>query len=99
MRPSSATVLRRFLANLRSYLEVADEGVVEAAPPPHARRDLLRFRAALDASGDAIFLVDIATMQFVDTNFAATRMLGYSREELLALGPADLSRQSRTKLQ
>jgi diguanylate cyclase (GGDEF)-like protein/PAS domain S-box-containing protein len=97
MRRSSASVLRRFLANLRSYLDVADEGVGEAAPP-HARRDLLRFRAALDASSDAIFLVDVATMQFADTNFAATQMLGYSREELLAMGPANLSKQSRAKL-
>jgi diguanylate cyclase (GGDEF)-like protein/PAS domain S-box-containing protein len=99
MRQSSATVLRRFLASLRSYLEVAADPVGEVALPAHAGRDLLRIRAALDASSDAIFLVDVATMQFADTNFAATRMLGYSREELLTMGPLDLSKQSRAKLQ
>ncbi len=93
-------MLRRCLASLRSYLEVADPSVAEAdALPPHAGRDLLRFRAALDASSDAIFLVEVATMQFADTNLAATHMLGYTREELLAMGPADLSKQSRTRLQ
>ena len=99
MRRSSASVLRRFLASLRSYLEVTGDPVGEAAPPPHAGRDLLRIRAALDASSDAIFLVDVATMQFADTNLAATSMLGYTREELLTMGPSDLSKQSHTKLQ
>ena len=98
MRRSSATVLRRFLANLRSYLKVPDDSSVAVDLPPHAARDLLRFRAALDASSDAIFLVDVATMQFADTNFAATRMLGYTREQLLTMGPADLSKQSRARL-
>ncbi len=59
---------------------------------------MLRFRAALDSSNDAIFLVDVAAMQFVHTNAAASIMLGYSREELLAMGPADLSKHSRARL-
>ena len=100
MRRSSATVLRRLLASLRSYLEDAERPAAEAATaPPHACRDLLRFRAALDASSDAIFLVDVPTMLFAETNLAATHMLGYTREELLAMGPADLSNYSKAKLQ
>ena len=98
MRKPSATVLRRFLANLRSYLEVADHSADAAIADAGAARDLPRLRAALDASGDAIFIIDVASMQFVDVNAAATYMFGYSREELFAIGPADLSRQSRERL-
>ncbi len=51
---------------------------------------LQRFRAALDYSGDAIFLIDADTMRFVDCNRTACTSLGYSREELLAMGPQDI---------
>ena len=50
--------------------------------------ELQNFRAAMDASADAIYLVDRASMRFVDVNAAACRMQGQTREELLALGPA-----------
>jgi diguanylate cyclase (GGDEF)-like protein/PAS domain S-box-containing protein len=49
--------------------------------------DLRRFRLAMDATADAIFLVDRAGMCFVDVNATACRMLGYSREEFLKVGP------------
>jgi PAS domain S-box-containing protein len=47
-----------------------------------------RFRAALDVSPDAVFLIDRESMLFVDVNRTACDQLGYSREELLAMGPA-----------
>ncbi len=49
-----------------------------------------RFRIALDSSADSIFLIDRARMRFVDVNDTACRTLGYSREELLAMGPQDI---------
>ena len=49
--------------------------------------DLRNFRVAMDASADAIYLVDRASMRFFDVNEAACRMQGRTREELLALGP------------
>ena len=49
--------------------------------------DLRRFRLAMDATADAIFLVDRAGMCFVDVNATACRMLGYEREEFLKVGP------------
>jgi len=59
-----------------------------------ARREshekLLRFRAAMDMSGDQIFLVDRSTMLIVDVNQTAIDISGYSREELLQMGPHDL---------
>jgi diguanylate cyclase (GGDEF)-like protein/PAS domain S-box-containing protein len=52
--------------------------------------DLQRFRLAMDHSGDIIVLIDRESMRFVDVNATACRLLGYSREELLAMGPQDV---------
>jgi diguanylate cyclase (GGDEF)-like protein/PAS domain S-box-containing protein len=56
------------------------------------RRDLelRQFRAAVDASAVLVMLIDPVRMRYVDINDAACRALGYSREELLAMGPADV---------
>ncbi|WP_181373214.1 EAL domain-containing protein [Massilia glaciei] len=52
--------------------------------------DLQRFRTAMDATADAIMLVERASMRLVEVNATACRLLGYTREELLQLGPAEL---------
>jgi diguanylate cyclase (GGDEF)-like protein/PAS domain S-box-containing protein len=52
---------------------------------------LARFRAAMDIAADAIFLVDRESMRFIDVNDTACRMLRYSREELLSLGPVEIN--------
>jgi diguanylate cyclase (GGDEF)-like protein/PAS domain S-box-containing protein len=44
----------------------------------------------MDATADAITLVSRATMCFVEVNATACTMLGYEREELLKIGPAQL---------
>ncbi|MCJ7800490.1 MAG: response regulator [Polaromonas sp.] len=44
--------------------------------------ELQRFRTAMDATRDAIFLTRRSTMQFVEFNSTACKMLGYTREEL-----------------
>jgi len=49
--------------------------------------DLRRFRLAMDATADAIFLVDRANSCFIDVNVTACRMLGFAREEFLKVGP------------
>ncbi len=49
--------------------------------------ELQRFRSAMDATADAIFLIDTGSMKVVDINDGACRMLGYRREQLLALDP------------
>lgn len=61
--------------------------------------DLLRFRAAMDGSGDAIYLVDRASMRFVDVNATACARMGYSREELLQMGPQDLLNATREQIE
>ncbi|ATD63285.1 diguanylate cyclase [Janthinobacterium svalbardensis] len=52
--------------------------------------ELQRFRGAMDAATDAIFLVDVLEMTLVDVNDGACRLLGYARAELLALAPGTL---------
>jgi diguanylate cyclase (GGDEF)-like protein/PAS domain S-box-containing protein len=61
--------------------------------------ELSRFRAALDISGDAVYLVDRATMRFVDVNQTACTRMGYSREELLQMGPQDLLTSRREEIE
>jgi diguanylate cyclase (GGDEF)-like protein/PAS domain S-box-containing protein len=61
--------------------------------------ELRRFRASMDMSGDMILLIDRAAMRFVDVNETACRLLGYSREELLGMGPQDILRESRKQLE
>ncbi len=48
--------------------------------------DLQRFRTAMDATADAIFLVNRSSMRIVELNATACSMLGYTEEELLAGG-------------
>ncbi|TAK52744.1 MAG: PAS domain S-box protein [Betaproteobacteria bacterium] len=61
--------------------------------------ELARFRVAMDMSGDAIYLVDRTSMRFVDVNQTACTRMGYSREELLHMGPQDLLTISREDIE
>ncbi|MBB5368110.1 MULTISPECIES: EAL domain-containing protein [unclassified Janthinobacterium] len=51
---------------------------------------LQRFRGAMDATSDAIFLIDVMGMALVDVNDGACRLLGHTRAELLSLSPGEL---------
>jgi diguanylate cyclase (GGDEF)-like protein/PAS domain S-box-containing protein len=61
--------------------------------------DLRRFRAAMDMSADAIYLIDRDAMRFVDVNEAACKGVGRGRSELLAMGPQELLRVPRAELE
>jgi diguanylate cyclase (GGDEF)-like protein/PAS domain S-box-containing protein len=61
--------------------------------------DLRRLRAAMDATADAIYLVDRTSMRFIYVNDAACRMQSCTREELLALGPDGVLSASRAELE
>jgi PAS domain S-box-containing protein/diguanylate cyclase (GGDEF)-like protein len=52
--------------------------------------DLKHFRAAMDVSPDSIYLTDPVTMRFVYLNDTACQRLGYTREQLLEMGPQDV---------
>lgn len=56
-----------------------------------AEQENRRFRTALDYSSDAIFLIDPETFGFIDVNATACNRLGYSSDELVHMGPGDIS--------
>jgi PAS domain S-box-containing protein len=60
-----------------------------------AEESMRRFRAAIDVSPDLVLLIDPVSLLYVDANEAAIRTLGYSRDGLLAMGPADIFSVSR----
>lgn len=60
---------------------------------------LRRFSAAMDATADAIYLVDRSSMRIIHVNNAACRMQGRTREQLLALDPEKLLSTSRAELE
>jgi len=52
--------------------------------------ELRQFRAAVDASADLVTLIDPRRMRYIDVNDATCKALGYRREELLAMSPAEV---------
>jgi diguanylate cyclase (GGDEF)-like protein/PAS domain S-box-containing protein len=52
--------------------------------------ELQRFRSAMDATADAIFLLSRNSMRFVEVNATACTMLGHGRDALFRMGPADI---------
>jgi diguanylate cyclase (GGDEF)-like protein/PAS domain S-box-containing protein len=61
--------------------------------------DLQRFRTAMDATADAIVLINRASMRFVEVNATACSMFGYTREELFQIDPAQLVKGTRKELE
>lgn len=53
-------------------------------------RSEARYRHLVEGIADAVYLIDPVAMRFIDVNAAACSSTGYSREELLDLGPHDL---------
>jgi PAS domain S-box-containing protein len=73
---------RAIAENYRQQLSQSEHHVLERVPE--------RFRIALDSSPDAIFLIDPATMRFLDFNQTACDSLEYTRAELIVLEPHDI---------
>src|SRR5258706_11047326 len=67
-----------------------------AAASTHA--EMRRFRRAMENSADIIVLVDRETLRFIDVNSTTCKRFGYSKKELLAMGPADVVAESREEL-
>ena len=62
-------------------------------------KNLQLFRHAMDETADAIFVLDHASHKFFDVNTTVCRMLGYTRAQLLLLGPVDIGCGPRDKLE
>jgi diguanylate cyclase (GGDEF)-like protein/PAS domain S-box-containing protein len=86
--------LERATPRIASYVGMAED----ITRRKRDEEDLRRFRLALDNSADLILLIDRASMLYVDANRTACRLLGYSKEELLAMGPHDLLPAQREDL-
>jgi len=61
--------------------------------------ELARFRGAMDATPDALFLIDTASMAMIDVSQGACRMLGFSRDALLRIDPVALGLATRQQLE
>ena len=61
-----------------TWLALSRSGKTPSVDPAIAQElaSLRRFRAAIDASGDSIYLVDRETMRFVDFTLTAERRTG-----------------------
>ena len=82
----------RNLLRLKAFTDFTrDHGVILEQQVRARTADLQRFRTAIDATGDAIFLIDQETLQFVEVNETACTMLGYTREEFFAVDPYGFS--------
>lgn len=64
-----------------------------------ADEDLRRFRLAMDTSGDAILLIDRASMRYIDVNQTFCDLVGYNRQEMLGMTPMDLFSADRITLE
>jgi PAS domain S-box-containing protein len=89
----------RTLLRLKSYADLLrhHNSILEQQVQKRTA-DLQRFRTAMDASSDAILLVNCATLNFVEFNATACDMLGYTRAELFLEGPARIARLTRQEL-
>ncbi|HVK54295.1 MAG TPA: EAL domain-containing protein [Burkholderiales bacterium] len=90
----------RNLLRLKAYGDLLqNHSVILEREVQERTTDLQRFRTAMDATGDAIFLVNRATMRFMEVNATACNMLGYTKEEFLAMAPSQLGEATLEQLE
>jgi diguanylate cyclase (GGDEF)-like protein/PAS domain S-box-containing protein len=85
--------LKAFSDFLKDHSSILEQQVLERTA------DLRRFRAAMEISGDAIFLIDRSSMRYIDVNQPLCDMVGYTRQEVLGMTPMDLFNPSRETLE
>ena len=89
----------RNLLRLKAYGDLQEHSFVLEQQVAARTADLQRFRTAMDATADAIMLVSRDSMRFVEVNATSCKMLGYTRSEMLALGPVALGAVTRAELE
>jgi len=94
------------MTRIRNLLEVRLMHRESLAHGAHLERtvrertaELERFRRAMDATSDGIFLVDAASLALVDVSDGACRLLGFSRDALLRIDPVALGLTTADQLQ
>jgi PAS domain S-box-containing protein len=86
---------------LRERLIGLGESSIRKSHYPELQRRLIelqKFRALLDQSNDAIFLMNVPSGQFTDVNGSACQQLEYSRKELLSRSFYDFIPSSASEL-
>ena len=89
----------RNLLRLKAFGDLQEHSFVLEQQVAARTADLQRFRTAMDATADAIMLVSRDSMRFVEVNATSCEMLGYTRAEMLALGPVALGAVTREALE
>jgi diguanylate cyclase (GGDEF)-like protein/PAS domain S-box-containing protein len=89
----------RNLLRLKAFGDLQDHSARLERQVLARTADLQRFRTAMDATADAIVLVSRNSMRFIEVNETACTLLGYTRADILALGPAQLYGTSRAQLE
>ncbi|MFN2343168.1 MAG: ABC transporter substrate binding protein, partial [Desulfonatronovibrio sp.] len=90
---------RKYVDLLSTIITVEAEDInqgifVDITETRQVRLEIERFRLAMDGSADSFFLIDLVSMSFVDANRQAWEGLGLTREELLSMGPQDITLQN-----
>jgi diguanylate cyclase (GGDEF)-like protein/PAS domain S-box-containing protein len=90
----------RNLLRLKAYNDLlADQGALLEAEVQARTAELSRFRAAMEISGDAIVLVDRASLRYIDVNQTMCDLVGRTRQELLGLTPMEIFSADRKTLE
>jgi len=81
---------RRFTREDLAFAEDLADRAAAAVERARLFRDVGQYKRLVDASFDALFLIDPLTLEYVYVNDGAVDQLGLSRDELVALGPAEI---------
>jgi diguanylate cyclase (GGDEF)-like protein/PAS domain S-box-containing protein len=87
-------LLERMADSVRHAVEVLER----EAERRRLEEETQRFRAAVELSGDTVVLTDVETLRFVDVNETACERLGYTRAQLLTMGPLDISERTEAQV-
>lgn len=102
-KPVHATELRlrvRSMLRLKSSAdELQNQSDLLAEQVLKSNQELRQFSVAMDSTLDIVALVDRHSMKFVQVNAAAIRVFGYTREELLTMGPDQVMEATREQLE
>jgi diguanylate cyclase (GGDEF)-like protein/PAS domain S-box-containing protein len=86
----------RNLLRLKAFSDILRDHSAILEQQVRARTSQLqRFRSAMDATAEAIMLVERASMRFVEVNATACELLGYTHAELMALAPSAVGGRTR----
>ncbi|MET0981866.1 MAG: EAL domain-containing protein [Telluria sp.] len=93
------TRIRNLLEMRLMHRESREHGMQLERTVRERTATLARFRSAMDATTDGIFLVDAASLALVDVSDGACRMLGFSREALMRIDPVALGLTTAAQLE